>query len=75
MNAATVSGARARTKSGGWGLGMGDGGDWWLGGLITNPDSPQSLIPNPQSPTASVFLDRDEHLAVAAPDEQLRDAA
>src|SRR4051795_7725732 len=78
MNAATVNGARSRrsaARSGDWGLGIRDWGDWLVGGRITNPHSLQSPIPGPQSPTASVFLDGDEHLAVAAPDEQLRDTA
>src|SRR5205085_5295948 len=74
MNAATVSGPRSQ-RSGGWGLGIGDWGDWWLGSLITNYHSPQSPIPNSHSPAASVLLDRHEDLTVAAPDEQLGDAA
>src|SRR5690349_6974701 len=76
MNAARVSGARSRMSAarGDWGLGIGYWGDWWMGGLITTPHSPQSPIPDPQSPTASVFLHRHEDFAVTAPDEQLRDA-
>src|SRR4029079_18975509 len=77
MNAATWSGARSRriaARRGAWGLGIGDWGDWWVGGLLTDHHAPQSPIPNPQPPTASVFLHSDEDLAVAAPDEQLGDA-
>src|SRR5689334_11612541 len=67
MNAARVSGARSRMSAarGDWGLGIGYWGDWWMGGLITTPHSPQSPIPDPQSPTASVFLHRHDDFTLS----------
>src|SRR4029079_8069245 len=39
-----------RRRSGGWGLGIRDWGDWWL---VTAHRSPQSSPPTPESPSAS----------------------